>query len=45
MLVFLDIRQNAGLFAKLIKTAEGFFERFIVTYLDACQYITPPLTV
>ncbi|SYZ72950.1 hypothetical protein TRIP_C21065 [Candidatus Zixiibacteriota bacterium] len=30
MLMFLNIRKNTSLLAKLIETAQGFFERFIV---------------
>jgi len=45
MLMFLYVRKYTSLFAKLIKTAEGFFERFIIANLYACQLYPPLQTV
>ena len=44
MLMFFNISQNSGLFTKLIKTAEGFFEGLVVTYSNASQLLNTPFT-
>jgi hypothetical protein len=44
VLMFLYVSQNSCFFAKFIKAAEGFFERFIIAYSNACQLLYTPFT-
>jgi hypothetical protein len=44
MLMLFDIGQNAGFFAKLVKTAEGFLERFVIANFNACQLLNTSFT-
>ncbi len=42
MLMFFNISQYSGFFTELIKTAKGFFKRFIIAYSNASQLSNTP---